>query len=157
MLLRSKRLILTLTAILILALTMGCSKSSTSSSLTPSKQPKVHAQAQTKAKLKAQTQTLAQGSSSSQLKLRPSPTPYTEKLDRNLTNKLRNESIVQSGKIYIKGDQAIATITVKKGTFEKMIKDVSVKYATSLKQKYKDKKVNVIAYREGIEMVNIKL
>jgi hypothetical protein len=82
---------------------------------------------------------------------------YTEQQDQELTKKLTSEKVVQSGKVYLTGDQAIASITVKKGTDEKTYKELATKYANTLKQKYNNKKINAYTLIESKIVAHISL
>jgi hypothetical protein len=127
------KLIFSFAAVSILALSIGCSKASNNQPQAPSA-----------------TQSMAS--------IKPSPSvAYTEQQDQDLTKKLTSEKIVQSGKVYLTGDKAIATITVKKGTDEKTIKDLATNYANTMKQKYSKKRINVVAFMESKEIANILL
>jgi selenocysteine-specific translation elongation factor len=86
-----------------------------------------------------------------------SNTPIKEQEDQDLTKKLTSENVVQGGKVYLAGNEAIATIIIKKGTVEKTIKDLATKYANTMKQKYSNKKIHVVAFMENIEVANVSL
>jgi hypothetical protein len=123
-----KKMLISLTVVSLLAIPIGCSKASKDQAQTPSK---------------------TQNPSSN--------TPIKEQDDQDLTKKLTSEKVVERGKVYLTDNQAIATITIKKGTDEKTIKDLATKYANSMKQKYSNKKINVVAFMENKEVANIKL
>jgi catechol 2,3-dioxygenase-like lactoylglutathione lyase family enzyme len=77
--------------------------------------------------------------------------------DQDLTKKLTSENIVESGQVYFFGNDAVVLITVKNGTDEKAAKDLTTKYANTLKEKYSDKKVNAHAIIEYKEIAHITL
>jgi hypothetical protein len=134
--LNKKKMIFTIVSALILTIQLGCSKDQT------------------------QTPTATNGSKSpgATSAATPTPTPiYTEQQDQELTKKLTAETIVQSGKVYLTGDNAIASITFKDGTNDKAIKELSTKYANTLKQKYKDKKIDAYGILKNIIVLNVSL
>jgi hypothetical protein len=132
----TKKWILTFVAASILTLPSGCSKASKDQSQTPSS---------------------TQGKESPSLSPNPSPSAFDTQQDQDLTKKLTSEKIVQGGQVYLQGGNAIASIIAKKGTDEKTIKDLAKKYADTMKQKYSNKKINVIAFMEDKVIANISL
>jgi hypothetical protein len=126
-----KNIIFTFAAVLILAVPIGCSKASNDQSSAPSS---------------------TQGGKSQS----PS-TAAVQKQDQDLTKKLTSEKIVQSGQVYLAGDDAVAVMIIKKGTDEKTTKDLATQYANTLKKKYSNKKINTHAFIEGKEIAHITL
>jgi hypothetical protein len=126
-----KKLMLTFVATSILTLSTGCSKASNDQSQAPSS---------------------TQGGTSQS----PSTTD-TQKQDQDLTKKLTSEKIVDSGQVYMVGNDIVAVIVIKKGTDQKTAKDLTTKYANTMKKKYKNKKVNSHAFIEGKEVAHITL
>jgi hypothetical protein len=76
--------------------------------------------------------------------------------DEDLTKQLTSEKGVLGGQVYFQGnDYVIATLAMKKGTDKTTSQALAQKYADLLKQKYKDKKVNVQAISDGKNLANI--
>jgi preprotein translocase subunit SecF len=129
--LRTKKLILTFVAVSILILLLGCSTASKDQS---------------------------QVASSTQGKENVSPNPPAANTqDQDLTKKLTSEKIVDSGQVYLAGDNAVAVIMIKKGTDEKTTKGLATKYAKTMKQKYNNMKINTHAFIESKEIAHITL
>ncbi|MDB5053050.1 MAG: hypothetical protein JWM44_1100 [Bacilli bacterium] len=140
----TKKLILTFVAVSILTLPTGCSKASKNQSQAPSS-------TQGKESL---SPSLSPSPSPS---LSPSPSATDTQQDQDLTKKLTSEKIVQSGQVYLAGNDAVAVIIIKKGTDEKTTKDLATKYANMMKKKYSNKKINAHAFIESKEIAHITL
>jgi hypothetical protein len=76
--------------------------------------------------------------------------------DKELTSKLLEEKEVLSGQVYIRDDLIIGAIVIKDGISEDRAKKLAQKYAEELKDKYKDKKINVQAVQNYKNIVNIE-
>jgi preprotein translocase subunit SecF len=133
----TNKLILIILAVSILTLATGCSKAAKDQSQAP-----------------ASTQGKASVNSSNS----PSPSAAVKSQpDQDLTKKLTSEKFVQSGQVYLAGNDAVAVIMIKKGTDNKTTKDLTTKYAQTMKQKYSNKKINAHAFIEGKEIAHITL
>ncbi|MBU5439681.1 hypothetical protein KQI42_16825 [Tissierella sp. MSJ-40] len=76
--------------------------------------------------------------------------------DKELTSKLLEEKEVLSGQVYIRDDLIIGAIVIKDRVSEDRAKKLAQKYAEELKDKYKDKKINVQAVQDYKNIVNIE-
>jgi hypothetical protein len=129
----TRKLILIFVVVSILTLATGCSKASKNQPQLPS-------------------------ASQSNESIKPSPTAAsTQNQDQDLTKKLSSETIVQSGNVYLAGNDAVAVMIIKKGTDANTTKALAQKYAETLKQKYSNKKINTHAFIEGKEIAHITL
>ncbi|QGQ95894.1 hypothetical protein EHS13_13920 [Paenibacillus psychroresistens] len=131
--LKKKKIIFTIVSALILTIPLGCSKENNAPNQAPTATSNVES---------------------------PNATPTainTIEQDQELTKKLTSEKIVQSGKVYLTGDKAVASITFKEGTDEKAIKELSTKYANTLKQKYTNKKIDAYGILKNQVVLNISL
>ena len=77
--------------------------------------------------------------------------------DKELTDKLLNEKEVSGGQVYFQDDWVIGTIIINDGVSEEKANKIAQDYAENLKDKYKDKKINVQAILEGNNIANIEL
>ncbi|MCX7922481.1 MAG: hypothetical protein N3B21_10800 [Clostridia bacterium] len=76
--------------------------------------------------------------------------------DTSLTQKLKKESVVLDGQVYIQGDRANGCIIIKDGVKDQEAVRVAQKYAAELRKIYKGKKINVQAVsRDGKNLANI--
>ncbi len=82
---------------------------------------------------------------------------YNKNQDRKLTNELLKEKEVYDGQVYFRDNWAIGAITIEDGVSEDKAKEIAQKYAEKIKNKYKDKKVNVQAVQDGNNIANIEL
>jgi hypothetical protein len=130
----TKKLMLTFLAGSILILATGCSSAS-----------------------KGPSQPTSSTKQSPGLSPSPKPSAADTQQDKDLTKKLTSEKIVQSGQVYIAGNDAVAVIIIKSGTDQKIIKPLATKYANTMKQKYSNKTINSHAFLNGKEMAHITL
>jgi hypothetical protein len=79
----------------------------------------------------------------------------TEDVDK--TAQLKKEKSILNGKVYVQNNTVIATMVIKEGTSDKEAKDMAQKYADSLKKKYKNMQVNVMAVRDNKNIANITI
>jgi catechol 2,3-dioxygenase-like lactoylglutathione lyase family enzyme len=77
--------------------------------------------------------------------------------DHDLTKELTSEEIVESGQVYLFGNDAVVLIVLKNGTNEKTAKNIATKYAKTLKEKYNDKKVNAHVFMDNKEIEHISI
>ena len=77
------------------------------------------------------------------------------KQNKELTKKVRDEKGVLDGQVYEQDKMAIGTLVLDKKVSDKDAKKLAEKYASELKNEYKDKKVNVQAVRNGKNVANI--
>lgn len=77
-------------------------------------------------------------------------------VDEEVTQKVESESSVEQANVYISDGSVKGAILLKKGTSEVEAKKIAEKYANELKQKYKDKEINVQAVSDGENLANIK-
>lgn len=77
--------------------------------------------------------------------------------DSYLTQKLLSEDEISDGQIYLKGEYAMATMVVKEGVSQKQIDTLTNEYAKKIKNRYRDKKVNVQAVQGNKNVANVTL
>jgi len=75
--------------------------------------------------------------------------------DKNLTKKVKDEKGVLNGQVYKQNGMVIGTLVLDNKVSDKDAKALAQKYVNELKSKYKDKKVNVQAVRDGKNVANI--
>lgn len=81
-----------------------------------------------------------------------------QKLDKSLTNKLKQENGILDGRIYTQDNMAFGAVVVKSDINEQDAKSLAQKYANELKTKYKDKKVNVqVVTSDNRNLANITI
>ncbi|MFD3155920.1 hypothetical protein ACFIJ5_03505 [Haloimpatiens sp. FM7330] len=77
------------------------------------------------------------------------------KQDKDLTKSIKNEKEVSEGQVYVKDNNVIGVMLIKKGVSADRAKQLANEYAAKLKKQYKDKKVNVQAVQDGKNVANI--
>lgn len=88
----------------------------------------------------------------------PNDTQITdESTDVELTEDIRGEEEIIDGRVYEHEDYMIGTMIIEKGVGQAKIDELAQKYANQLKEKYPDKKVNVQAVQDGVNVANITL
>jgi ABC-type phosphate transport system substrate-binding protein len=66
------------------------------------------------------------------------------------------EKEVANGQVYFSGeDWAIGTMIIEEGVSGEQVKKLAEKYANDIKKNYPDKKVNVQAVGNGVNLANI--
>jgi ABC-type phosphate transport system substrate-binding protein len=79
-------------------------------------------------------------------------------LDKKLTETLVKEKEVANGQVYFSGeDWVIGTMIIEEGVSGEQIKKLAEKYANDIKKNYPDKKVNVQAVQNGVNLANIMI
>lgn len=76
--------------------------------------------------------------------------------ETELTERLKQENEVQSGRIYIEDDAVSCAITIKPEADVEAAKALAQRYADELKQKYGDKDINVQAVQGGKNIASIQ-
>ena len=82
-------------------------------------------------------------------------TTAAKTLEDQLTDELKKEAEVKSGKVYIQEGTVVCTMIIKEDANTENAKKLAQRYADKLKQTYKDKPVNVQAVQKGKNIADI--
>ncbi|MCX7747304.1 MAG: hypothetical protein N2645_10505 [Clostridia bacterium] len=75
--------------------------------------------------------------------------------DKELTKELKKEEIVADGQVYLQEDTVTLAMIIKEGIEKEKVQPIAQKYAEILRNKYKDKKINVQAARNGENLASV--